>query len=281
MQPRTDLAVESSGVKGGRLKAIFQTVKKYGDVEIVKIEIKNDEEAKILNRPVGTYITISSKNMLMPEKFCDVEYVLKKELQPFVQNKNSILVVGLGNKNICCDSLGPVVAGKVVATRHIKTQLAENFNVKKIASVSVISPGVLGQTGIETTEIVKALVEKTKPELVVVVDALAAGSINRLGTTIQLTDSGIAPGSGINSSRVELSSRVLKVPVLAIGVPTVVDLQSISLQSKYMETDSEIFMVTPRNIDEIVQNAGSLISQALNGVVLPMFSKQELEVLKC
>lgn len=283
MQPRTDLAVEVTEFAKTKPRAVFQTVRKFRNIEIVEIKIKNEREQKILNRSKGTYITISSPEILAPENKETVHQSLMKELKVFVSGKEKLLVVGLGNKNICSDSIGPRAVEKVFATRHLKKELIKNLGFAKLPSVCAIAPGVLGQTGMETAEIVKALAEKTKPELIVLIDALAAGAVERLGTTIQLTNSGIAPGSGVNNSRAELSERVLNVPVLAIGVPTVVDLNTIvaakTFDSKNRPACETNMMVTPKNIDEIVTCAGNIIASALNCSVFPMFSKQELEVL--
>lgn len=275
------MAVESTALVKTK-KALFQKVRKIKNIEIVQIEIKNNIDQKILKRPKGIYITISTQQMLAPEKREDMHFVLKKELKKFVSGKKVILIVGLGNKNICSDSVGPRVVEKIFATRHIKKELVQKLGLSGLPSVCAIAPGVLGQTGMETAEIVKALAEKIKPNLIIVVDALAAGLISRLGTTIQLTNAGIAPGSGVNNRRAELSQKVLQVPVLAIGLPTVVDLKSLIGQGvkrkPFLKTKKNM-MVTPKNVDEIVNSAGDLISSALNCAIFPMFSKQELEVL--
>ena len=281
MSLRTDLAVEATAFVKTR-KALLQQTKRIKNIEIVQIEIKNKVDEKILNRPKGTYITISTQQLLAPEKREDVHHVLVRELKSFVRKKKSVLIVGLGNKNICSDSIGPRVVEKIFATRHIKKELINKLGFADLPSVCTIAPGVLGQTGMETAEIVKALAEKTKPNLIVVVDALAAGLISRLGTTIQLTNAGIAPGSGVSNRRAELSQKVLQVPVLAVGMPTVVDLKSImerDINSKTLLKCKQNMMVTPKNVDEIVNNAGDLIANALNCAIFPMFSQQELEVL--
>ena len=283
MQLRTDLAIESRKINSPKMKAVLQMVRTYRNFKVIKIEIKNDEQAKILNRPIGVYITIAGKKMLTAQTVTDAQFLLTQELAQLLKGKKSILVVGLGNEKICCDSIGPKVVQKVLATRHVKEQLMKTFHLLQLPAVSVIAPGVLGQTGIETFEIVKALVEKVMPDIVIVVDALASASLERLGSTIQLTNTGIAPGSGVGNSRKELSSKVLNVPVLAIGVPTVVDLYSkqanfnLNYRSKNLRN---LMMVMPKNVDEVVSSAQSVIAGAINGAVFPMLSKQEMSALK-
>ena len=284
MQIRTDLAIESEKIHSLKMKAILQNVRTYKNFKVVKIEIKTAKQARILKRPVGVYITIISEQMLTVQNSDDAQFLLKRELSQFLKRKNSILVVGLGNDSICCDSIGPKVVQKVIATRHVRQNLMKSLRLLQLPSVSVISPGVLGQTGIETFEIVKALVGKLRPDIIIVVDALAAASIDRLGSTIQLTNTGIAPGSGVGNGRKELSSRVLNVPVLAIGVPTVVDLDErckihFKLGGQFNKNLSKFMMITPKNVDEVVESARNVIAGAINSVVFPMLSKQDLAAL--
>ena len=190
-------------------------------------------------------------------------------------NKKNILFVGLGNREITSDSLGPLVANKIVVTRHLDEELKEIFGFKDIKTVSAICPGVFGRTGMESTEIVKSCCIITKPDLVIAVDSLAAGSVFRLGTTIQLTDTGICPGSGVCNKRKELSHGVLGVDVLAIGVPTVVDMKNINKKKK--ESIKENMTLTPKNIDQIVKRSANLIANSLNRALFPTIKKEELK----
>ena len=230
---------------------------------------------QLLLKEKGRYITIQHRNLLDISKIADVEDVLTEKLMDLLKDKQSVLFIGIGNKKITPDSIGPFVAEKIIATRHLNLKIKQLIGADNLKSVSVFSPGVSGQTGMQTIEIIKSVVNFVKPELVVVVDALAARSFSRLGRTIQITDSGIAPGSGVKNSRQELSKKTLGVPVLAIGVPTVVDF----FENRVKTKKTSFFMVTPKNIDEIINRAAGLISNSLNRALFPNLSKKELKAL--
>ena len=210
------------------------------------------------------------------------------------------MVVGLGNKNITPDSLGPKVVDKIVVTRHVKTsEQLKNTVDKRLGTVSAVSPGVMGTTGIETGEILKGLIEKAGPDIIFVIDALCARKTNRINTTIQISTTGIVPGSGVGNHRMELSSDTLGVPVVAIGVPTVVDaatitgdsidfligdlkenakeneplykmLTTISAEDKYALIKQTLsdnigdFIVTPKEIDKVIEDISSVIANGIN-----------------
>ena len=197
----------------------------------------------------------------------------------------SVLVVGLGNREVTPDALGPNVIGNLYITRHILREYGQYaFPEKKVASISGIVPGVMAQTGMEAAEILSAIINQMKPDLLIVVDALAARSINRLNKTIQITDTGIAPGCGVGNNRKVISKETMGIPVIAIGVPTVVDAFTIVNDSitnylsglKMTEEEVELFIegflnseeknmiVTPKNVDEAVHKIGKIISDAVN-----------------
>ncbi len=216
----TDLAIEL--VESGRENI------KYEDIKVTDIILDSDNAQKI-NKKAGRYITIEFEDITDYENKEKVKKVLNKELQKLIQpvslNDNSlVLIVGLGNRKSTPDSLGPLVIDKVLVTNHLAfyNQLEAGF--KKVAA---FVPGVMGETGIETSDMLYNLVNFLKPDLVITIDALAASSIERLNKTIQMTDAGINPGSGVGNKRKEISKDTLKVPVIAIGVPTVVDASSI------------------------------------------------------
>ena len=274
MKNRTDLADE--GLEDLQGEGFEKEVKKEEELEIITVNVKTKAAANILKKPIGRYITIQKQDILEPQNFKEVEMVLRKEITPFLEGKEKILFVGLGNRDITPDRVGPDVADKIVATRHIDGRLKKILGYEDLRSVSVIAPGVLGQTGIETTEIVKACFKHVKPDLIIIVDALAAREFKRLGTTIQITDTGICPGSGVENKRKEISEKVLGVPVLVIGVPTVVDMKQ--LNSKKEDEAEFSMMVTPKNVDLIVKRAAKLISSSINNAIFNKMDKEDLEI---
>ena len=181
-------------------------------------------DSHFLQTESGKYYTLEFESIEKLIDFSDIERALKIALNNLLPKaREKILVVGLGNTEITSDSVGPITAKKILATRHITGQFAETIGLKNLKSVAVISPNVLGKTGIEVSELVLGAVNTVKPDAVIVIDALCSKSLNRLFSCIQLTDSGISPGSGVKNSRKELSKNTLGVPVVAIGVPTVVE----------------------------------------------------------
>lgn len=199
------------------------------DSDGIKVtEIKLDEKkAQIIGKKKGTYITIEFTDITDYDNRQKVKTIFKEELKKIlkdVKKDSTFLIIGLGNEKSTPDSLGPLTISKITVTNHlyIYGSLDENYR-----RVSAIAPGVTGQTGIETVELIKAITKSSKPDFVIVIDALAAQSVERVNKTIQMTDAGINPGSGIGNKRKEISKEVLNIPVIAIGVPTVVDAASI------------------------------------------------------
>ena len=200
----------------------------------------------------------------------EVSEVLAEQLRAIMdQSVKSVLVVGLGNREVTPDALGPEVIGNLYITRHILREYGDYaFPDKKVAAISGIVPGVMAQTGMETLEIIKGIIQETKPQMVIAIDALAARSVKRLGRTIQVADTGINPGSGVGNHRKGLSKETLGVPVIGIGVPLVVDAATI-VYDVCQDVDKIPagivgMFVTPKNIDEMVKNLSFTISEALN-----------------
>lgn len=274
MAYRTDLAVELKKDLEDE-EGLEKKIRKRSGISIISIAIKTKKMEEKLQKPIGNYITLQHREILEPQNLENAENILVEQLEKFIENKKNILFVGLGNKAITSDSLGPLVADRIVVTRQFDAEIKEIFGFKEMKIVSAISPGVFGKTGMEATEIVKACCCVVKPELVVAVDSLAAGSVLRLGSTIQIADTGICPGSGVQNKRKELSKNVLGVPVLAIGVPTVVDMKNI--QNKKKENSKELMILTPKNIDQIVKRSAKLIANALNRTFFPTIKKEELK----
>lgn len=275
--PRTDLAAEDLENEGK------SEVENYnvGNLNVQKI-VLDETNAKKYGKKEGIYYTITTDAIIDLEHdlATEVSITLAKILEDIYEEYNLtqesyILVLGLGNDEITPDSLGPKAVKNIFVTKHLADlgQLDEGLGI-----IGAIAPGVMGQTGIETSDIIRALVKKTKPELVLVIDALASRSLHRVNRTVQISTAGINPGSGVGNKRKEISYKTLGVPVVAIGVPTVVDIASIFYDIKdfFNETDDEIdirssliesdlnFMVTNKDIDEMMNMMADIISKAVN-----------------
>ena len=218
---RSDLAIDNIE-NTTSLKGIKQSFKNINNITITDVALNKDNA---LNKKEGFYITIEFKDVTDTDNYNSVYKVVKEQLsillsRMHIKDSDTCLIVGLGNQNSTPDSLGPLVIDKVLVTNHIYKfgQLEEGYR-----RVSAIAPGVSGQTGIETTDIIKSIVDKIKPDFLIAIDSLASQSIDRVNRTIQMTNTGIHPGSGIGNSRKELSLDTIGIPVVAIGIPTVVD----------------------------------------------------------
>ena len=274
---RTDLALESKerleAEKNEMRGVVFEEhFDEKRNVTITKVTIETENGAKAIGKPVGTYLTLEAPDMAVPDEGShrEVSEVLAEQLRALVkENMESVLVVGLGNREVTPDALGPEVIGNLYITRHILREYGEYaFPNKKMAAISGIVPGVMAQTGMETLEIIKGIINETSPQLVIAIDALAARSVKRLGRTIQIADTGINPGSGVGNHRKGLNKETLGVPVVAIGVPLVVDAATIvydACQDADKIPNGIVGMfVTPKNIDEMVKSLSYTISEALN-----------------
>lgn len=278
MYNRTDLAVEKIEESTKSVKGINETSFSLNDVSVTRTIIESNSAAKSIGKPKGRYITLQFKKLvgstLQNEKIAEV---LAQELNFLLPESNgTILVAGLGNRDITPDSLGPRCTQSVLATRHIDSNLASQIGLNSLKSVAVLSPGVLGQTGIEVSEILAAVTQRISPYAVIVIDALAAKSINRLCTTIQLSDTGICPGSGVGNARKEISDKTLGVPVVAVGIPTVVDASTIvydASQGKgFVNQEYEQMIVTPREIDMLIEHSSKLLALSINKALQPDIS---------
>lgn len=306
---RTDLALEQKErfesdqveVQG---VVLTEEVDKEREIKVTTVKIETENGAKVMRKPVGTYITMEAPNMAVPDEdyHREISAELKKFLERFLKDDKkdySALVVGLGNRKVTPDALGPYVVDNLNITRHIVKEYGKYAMGKEHARlVSAIVPGVMGQTGMETVEIIRGVVSETKPDFIIAIDALAARSSKRLNRTIQIADTGINPGSGVGNHRNAITEETVGVPVLAIGVPTVVDaativndtmenfiaaleeseslkgvgvvMQGYSAAEKY-ELVKELIsphlnglFVTPKDIDETVKRISYTISESLN-----------------
>ena len=275
MQNRTDLALElkeEKNIGSAQSGIIVKTrIDTTNHIKETKIIIKNKKGEDSLGKPKGTYITIEAKDLSTNDgsfhkEMSEALFLNLKEML----NKKKILIAGLGNADVTADSLGPKVVNNLYITRHLQKEGIGNYQFE----LSAIAPGVMAQTGIETSEILESLADRIKPDVVIVIDALAARSYSRLNKTIQISDTGIAPGSGVGNHRNEITQHTIGVPVLAIGVPTVISVPAIihdvfgekSLENVSENIDEEFISmhVTPKNIDESMKRISYTISEGIN-----------------
>ena len=295
---RTDLAIEAREMFAEEISGVESTQKDTDGITVTHVKITTEEGAKKIGKPIGNYITVEIKDLQYEdEEICRrgakaVESELKKIIK--LSKEASVLVAGLGNRYITPDSIGPKTIGKLTVTRHITKEGGEGFDFD-VRAVSAIAPGVLGITGIETGEILRAVSDKIKPSLIIAVDALASRKLSRLGTTIQICDSGISPGSGVGNNRKALTKETLGVPVIAIGVPMVVDAATLTsdaietvgkyLSSSLGEKSVEAFsdcpelvkkalcenntnmVVTPNDVDTLAEQASDIIAEGINSAL--------------
>ncbi len=292
MNFRTDLALErSESLKNEAPEGIKTERKTFGSVTVTTITVENEEGEKLLSKPKGKYITLEVGSFMKnADLFSERLTALKDELIKLLPKEGTILVVGLGNEKITPDALGPRAASLILATRHIGKEFAKAIGFSSLRSVAAVTPGVLGTTGIETAESIEGIAEKIKPAAVIVIDALAARSAERLGTTIQITDTGVSPGSGVGNKRSRIDRDALGVPVIAIGVPTVVD--GATMASDILlkagtdereinellkaEREKELMMVTPKEIDNVIDRAASLVAMGINTALQPEISAEDI-----
>ncbi len=280
MAIRTDLALELQE-RAGECEGVETEEIQFGRVKIHRVFINNQNGAEKLGKPIGNYTTVSFSGFTPEDTEGDVQTAVKSELSAMLPESKLTLVAGLGNVHITPDALGPKVADGIFATRHISHDLAASVGLGNLRAVEVVSPGVLGQTGIEAGEMITAAVKETGADAVVVIDALAARNVERLGCTVQLSDSGICPGSGVGNSRKEISEKTVGVPVVAIGVPTVVDISTFFQESTGKEFGGQsAMMVTPKEIDTVIAYASKTISHAINCVLQPEISPDILLMLE-
>lgn len=281
MNFRTDLAVEL--VTEDSLPHGVQVNRRGNAFQITEIVIDSDDHRRTLGKGKGRYITLESGSI---SRFCDNYEDMAQELASELKNllpEGEVLVTGLGNRDITPDAVGPWTAEKILATRHLRNELDDNEAdfLKSLRPVSCLAGGVLGQTGIETAELITAICREIKPSAVIAVDALACSDVQRLGTTIQISDSGISPGSGVANSRKELSAASLGIPVIAIGIPTVVDMHTIvrNFGDTEIPVGTPNMMVTPRDIDRLAERGAELIACGINLALQPTMTFSDIRGL--
>lgn len=286
MNGRTDLAIEAVD-RAGELTArdVRRTQEESDGMTVTHMEVLSDAAAAALGKPRGRYITAAMQQLTDDEHRLTAHAVrLARELTALLPPKGTVLVVGLGNRTVTPDTLGPSAADMVLATRHIGGEFARAAGLTDLRPVAVLTPGVLGQTGAESSEIVHGVCRELSPAAVIAIDALAACSISRLGCTVQLSDTGIAPGSGVGNDRRPLDHVRLGVPVVAIGVPTVVDaatlIRELSPAAVPAAQDAAAaMMVTPREVDLMIARAARLIAACINAALQPDYPPLQLAAI--
>jgi spore protease len=289
MDYRTDLAMERTVYPGGLGEGVAVQTQQQGSAEITWVRIHTPAAEQRLGKPQGTYWTMTHPELpaLSPEERIEVARQVAQTLRIMLPPKGDVLVLGLGNRRMTADALGDRVVSGILVTRHMQED--------SLRGVCAMSPGVLGITGVETAELALGLVERLKPAAVLVVDALAAMETSHIGTTIQLTDTGIHPGSGVGNHRMGITQETMHVPVIAMGIPMVVYASTIVrdalkniLSAEKNDDDAHAMaeqlvgqaktdlVVTPRNIDELVAGLADMLALAVNSALQPAFSIDEL-----
>lgn len=302
--PRTDLALEAFQHAAGTARAIAGAVsreERHGEVTISRVYIQTDEAAQALGKPQGTYVTIEARGLRRRNEALheQVARLVAAELKRLIPNAETaqVFVVGLGNRQATPDALGPKVVDQLLVTRHLPDYVPEDMR-GGLGSLCALAPGVLGITGIETVEIIEGIVSRIRPDVLIAVDALAARSVERILTTIQIADSGLNPGAGVGNRRRAVNRETLGIPVIAIGIPTVVHAYTIAMDAldllirrlgsrdpfySYLDRlggtekhrmAQEVLspyvgdlMVTPKEVDMAVEDLARIIAGGINGAV--------------
>lgn len=303
----TDLAVERNDIyrKANKIENNIEGIETEDEeisenIKISRVKITNEKGAEAIQKPIGDYITVDIKKL----KIAEVEDIqkaaevvtkeLKKLIDKHVEKEGDILIVGLGNAYVTPDSLGPKVVKDIDITRHL-IKYAPEYIEKGTRPVTAIAPGVLGTTGIETSEIIKGIVDNIHPKLVIVIDSLSSKSIERISSTVQIADTGIVPGAGVGNARNEISEKTLNIPVIAIGVPMVVETATLVNDALYLfinklqeeaKSNNELnqlkeqdnyetirealnpqdynMIVTPKEIDDLIENMKDVVARGIN-----------------
>jgi len=312
LNPFTDLALEATAAARGdahtEIPGVMMREERYENATVSWVEVLDQVGEQMIGKPIGNYVTIDAPELRRRNRDLQeqVGKVLVEQLDKLLDLKenDTVLVVGLGNWNATPDALGPRVTGKLLVTRHLRDYVPTDV-AGGLRAVAAISPGVLGITGIETAEVIHGIVERINPAVVICIDALAARSVERIGTTIQIADTGIQPGGGIGNKRQALNKQTLGVPVIAIGVPTVVHAATIvqdafeAMAGSFADTKpffqlfrspesrrqllNEVLsptvgelVVTPKEIDDLTEDMAKLIAGSLNAVLHTSVTAQDL-----
>ena len=317
---RTDLAIEAKELaqqnvaEAGTLDGVDVQTKEDPDYFLTHVRIHSEEGSRLMGKPKGDYITLESEMLKKNDAECHKKIIkiLAENIHSLVKFEKDVcvLVAGLGNWNITPDALGPKVVSKILVTRHLQGTLPQEIE-ESVRPVAAVSPGVMGITGIETAEILKGIVEKVEPDLLIAIDALAARRSSRINAAIQLSNTGISPGAGVGNKRRMLDEKSLGIPVIAIGVPTVVDaatlvndtmdhildemtaqtekgsefyktLKTLEKENKYqMITDilgpyTGNMFVTPKEVDAVIDRLANIIANSINIALHPGITLEDI-----
>ena len=307
MNVRTDLAVEAAefkqlGEQDGLLEAVST-----GKIPVSRIRIVNENAARMTGKPMGNYATVFFNGAFSDDELFDLAVERTAEiLGEFLKGAGNVLAVGLGNAEMSADALGPKVTDRLIVSRHLKDQMPQIYRELALGNLSALRPGVLGQTGIETAELIRGAVDAVHPDAVLVFDALASRRVKRLCATVQISDTGITPGSGVGNHRARIDRHSMGVPVISIGVPTVVDaatltadaLQTIQKSHRELQPITEEWaedegdrirealggyennlIVTPQDIDALIDRVAKLLAEATNAAVHKGLDREQMDVL--
>lgn len=308
MNQRTDLAVEAAELKQLSEKDGFLETVTTGEIPVSKVRIVNENAASLTGKPIGNYATVFFDGALSDDELFGRAVERTADLiREFLHGARSVLAIGLGNAEMTADALGPLVVDRLIISRHLKEHLPDLYRELALGELSALRPGVLGQTGIETAELIRAAVDTVSPDAVIVFDALASRRVKRLCATVQISDTGITPGSGVGNHRARIDKQSLGIPVISIGVPTVVDAATLTadalekvgkqmnhpsakaLAGELANDEGEALrellggyennlVVTPQDIDALVSRTAKLLSEAVN-IAVHNVDREQIDVL--
>ena len=293
---RTDLAAEARTIwsedsGAGDLPGVTEEERELMGFSVTTVRVRSDRAAEELCKPKGEYVTLELGRFLRREDgaFPDGAKAIGRLLREMIGRRRAreVLVVGLGNPAITPDAVGHLTVGSTIVTRHLRQMMPEQF--RSLASVAAVEPGVLGTTGVESAQVVRSIVGEVRPELVIAVDALASRSMDRVCRTVQIADTGIVPGSGVGGGREPLNRESLGIPVIAMGVPTVVDAATLALdmaaeagvklRPEDLSCRDGSMIVTPRDIDFTVRDISRLIGYGINCALHPELSVADMDMM--
>ena len=290
MRLRTDLAVEAREIAGEHVGGMDYRSYHENGLSISRMTVRNEHAKQVLGKEIGTYITVELPSLTDNVSATDGRLqTIGKEIRRLLPVNGLLLVAGLGNEAVTPDSLGPKTASRVLATRHLTGEIARATGLERLRPVAVMRTGVTGQTGIETGEYLLSIVKRIRPNAVIAIDALASRRLERLGCTLQISDTGISPGAGVGNHRTRINHETLGVPVIAIGVPTVVDVQTLAndLLGSDFKSDTiarlapkgRRMVVIPDEIDLLTERAARLIGFSLNAAMQNDFELSDIVAL--
>ncbi len=295
---RTDLVYESVHGMDKSIDGVISEDAQFMGVRLNRIEIKTKEASLKLEREIGRYTTVFCPSLTEADGdiFLSLISCIANELSLLLDGRDkNVLIVGLGNTCVTPDALGPMSVRNIIVSRHIKRGMNTLYQSLNLGEMAAIAPGVLGQTGVESAEIIKAVADKISPDALIVIDSLMSGKAERLARTVQLTDTGIVPGSGINNNRFEISPKTMGVPVVTIGIPMVIDAGTLAkdivgslikegqdgdgIIEKNLPSSQGSLVVTPKHIDAIVNKAARLIGFSINKAIHKKLTVEDMTSL--